>query len=246
MIAYMIPLRRLLPPPRDAAARAAVPGFRHLIRRALVPVLAFVLLAVLQNIDVILVKRFAAADVAGAYTAASVAAKAVIWLAMGLGFYLLPEAVRRTQAGQDARPILLRTLALLAVVAVPLVAFYAFLAQPLLELVFREGLTAGAAALPILTAAMALLGGGYLAVQYMLALGRSRFLLLLGAASIVEIAALSWLGAGATVASASAQLVEVALVLLGLQLVLVLALLWSAARARRASLSAAALVAPDA
>ncbi|MEJ7657769.1 MAG: oligosaccharide flippase family protein, partial [Thermoleophilaceae bacterium] len=196
VVAYTVPLRRLLPPPRDAAARAAVPGIRRLIARARIPVVAFVLLALLQHVDVIIVKHVAAPDIAGAYVAASVAAKAVIWLAMGLGFYLLPEAVRRTQGGEDARPILVRTLALLAVVAVPLVAFYALLAQPLLELVFRSGLTAGAAALPLLTAAMALLGVGYLGVQYLLALGRRSFLALLATAAAVELIVLPSVGAG--------------------------------------------------
>ena len=234
VVAYTVPLRRLLPPPRDAAARAAVPGIRRLIARARIPVVAFVLLALLQHVDVIIVKHVAAPDIAGAYVAASVAAKAVIWLAMGLGFYLLPEAVRRTQGGEDARPILVRTLALLAVVAVPLVAFYALLAQPLLELVFRSGLTAGAAALPLLTAAMALLGVGYLGVQYLLALGRRSFLALLATAAAVELLVLPSVGAGSQGEAAPAQLVDVALVLLGLQLVLSIALLWNAARARRA------------
>jgi O-antigen/teichoic acid export membrane protein len=238
VVAYTVPLRRLLPPPRDAAARAAVPGIRRLIARARIPVVAFVLLALLQHVDVIIVKHVAAPDIAGAYVAASVAAKAVIWLAMGLGFYLLPEAVRRTQGGEDARPILVRTLALLAVVAVPLVAFYALLAQPLLELVFRSGLTAGAAALPLLTAAMALLGVGYLGVQYLLALGRRSFLALLATAAAVELIVLPSVGAGSRGEAAPAQLVDVALVLLGLQLVLSIALLWNAARARRALRSA--------
>ncbi len=244
VVAYTVPLRRLLPPPRDAAARAAVPGMRRLIARARIPVVAFVLLAILQHVDVIIVKHVAAPDVAGAYVAASVAAKAVIWLAMGLGFYLLPEAVRRTQGGEDARPILVRTLALLALVAVPLVAFYAVLAQPLLELVFRSGLTAGAGALPLLTGAMALLGVGYLGVQYLLALGRRSFLALLASAAAVELIVLPNVGAGSRGEAAPAQLVDVAVVLLCLQAVLAVALLWSAARARRAQRSVDALLAP--
>ena len=245
VVAYTFPLRRLLPAPRDPAARAAVPGMRRLIARARIPVVAFVLLAILQHVDVIIVKHVAAPDVAGAYVAASVAAKAVIWLAMGLGFYLLPEAVRRTQRGDDARPILVRTLALLAVVAVPLVAFYSVLAQPLLELVFRAGLTAGAGALPLLTAAMALLGVGYLGVQYLLALGRRSFLALLASAAAVELVVLPNVGAGSRGEAATAQLVDVALVLLCLQTVLTVALLWSAARARSAQRTADALLTPE-
>jgi O-antigen/teichoic acid export membrane protein len=246
VLAYTIPLRRLLPAPHDADVRTDIPGIRRLVARARIPVVAFVLIAVLQHVDVIIVKHVAAPDVAGAYVAASVAAKAVIWLAMGLGFYLLPEAVRRTRAGEDARPILLRTLGLLAVVAVPLVTFYAFLAEPLLALVFRAGLTAGAGALPILTAAMALLAVGYLGVQYLLALGRRSFLVLLAAAAAVELVVLPSVGAGYAGVTAQGQLVGVALVLLAIQFVLAIALLVSAARARRAQGSFEPALLPEA
>jgi O-antigen/teichoic acid export membrane protein len=233
VVAYTIPLRSLLPAPRSHAARAMVPGMRHLIARARIPVAAFVLIAILQHVDVIIVKHVAAPDTAGAYAAASVAAKAVIWLAMGLGFYLLPEAVRRSQGGEDARPILLRTLALLAAVAVPLVALYAVIAEPLLATVFGPGLTAAAGALALLTGAMALLACGYLAVQYLLALGHRRFILLLAAAAVVELVVLPRVGASTEGARGSEQLLNVVLVLLGLQLALATALLTSAGRARR-------------
>ena len=48
----------------------------------------------LQNVDVIMVKRQIGGDAAGAYAAAAVAAKAVVWVAIGIGLYLLPEATR--------------------------------------------------------------------------------------------------------------------------------------------------------
>ena len=225
VVLYSVPLRRLLPPPRDHTARLRVPGMRHLINRARLPVVAFVLIAVLQHVDVIIVKHVAEPDLAGSYAAASVAAKAVIWLAMGLGFYLLPEAVRRTQAGEDARPILLRTLGLLAVVALPLIVFYALLAAPLLEIVFGPGLTAAAGALALLSGAMALLAGGYLAVQYLLALGRWSFILILAGAAALELLVLPRVGT---------ELVQVALVLLVLQLAVATGLLLTAVRSSRA------------
>ena len=52
-------------------------------------------MAVLQNVDVILVKRQIGGEAAGAYAAAAVAAKAVVWVAIGIGLYLLPEATPR-------------------------------------------------------------------------------------------------------------------------------------------------------
>ena len=82
-------------------------------------VVGLFLLAALQNVDVIVVKHQIGADAAGSYAAAAVAAKAVVWVAIGIGLYLLPEATRRAAAGLDPRPVLLRALAILALVAAP-------------------------------------------------------------------------------------------------------------------------------
>ena len=109
--------------PRCARRRGALAGralrLRDLLGRAWIPILGFTLIAALQNIDIVYVKREIGGDAAGSYAAASVAAKAVIWIAIGLGLYLLPEAVKRTRTGGDARPVLAKTLGLIAVVAVP-------------------------------------------------------------------------------------------------------------------------------
>ena len=48
---------------------------------------------------------------AGVYAATTVAAKAVVWIAVGLGFWVLPEATRRAAAGADPRAVLARGLA---------------------------------------------------------------------------------------------------------------------------------------
>src|SRR5439155_7684677 len=117
----------------------------------------------------------ASKDAAGAYAAASVAAKVIVWVAIGLGVYLLPEAARRTRLGRDARPVLVRTLALIALVALPIVIVYALAADLLLGTVFGNDLKAASTALPWLALAMALLSSAYLAVQYLLALGRASF-----------------------------------------------------------------------
>ena len=115
------------------------------------------LIAVLQNIDVIVVKHVAEESAAGAYAAAAVVAKGIIWLAVGLGLYLLPEAARRTRMGIDARPVLVRTLALTAFTAVPAILLYTVAAEPLLAAVFGEEYGQAAGALPWLALAMSLL-----------------------------------------------------------------------------------------
>jgi glycosyltransferase involved in cell wall biosynthesis/O-antigen/teichoic acid export membrane protein len=190
---------------------AAVRRFRDLARRAWAPVAGLALLLILQEIHVIVVKHEASDDAAGAYAAAAVAAKAIIWVAVGLGLYLLPEAARRTKSGIDARPVLGRTLALIGAVALPMVLVYALAARPLLEIVFGESFGPAASALPWLGMSMALLACVYLAVQYLLALGKARFIVVLGIAAAAEPLLLLLIGA---------HLRNVALALFGLQLAL--------------------------
>jgi hypothetical protein len=64
---------------------------------------------------------------------------------------------------------------------------FGFAAEPLLSAAFGDDLTAGASALPWLGLAMILLACTYLAVQYMLALGRSVFIWALAVAAAVEV-----------------------------------------------------------
>ena len=193
------------------AAGAAVHRFRDLVGRAWAPVAGLALLLTLQEIHVIVVKHEASDDAAGAYAAAAVAAKAIIWVAVGLGLYLLPEAARRTKSGMDARPVLIRTLGLIAALALPMVLVYAVAARPLLEIVFGESFGPAAGALPWLAIAMALLACAYLAVQYLLALGKAAFIVVLGIAAAAEPLILLVIGA---------QLRDIALALFGLQLAL--------------------------
>lgn len=169
-----------------------------LFRGASVPVVALTLLFVLQEVHVIVVKHEADGDTAGAYAVAAVAAKAIIWVAVGLGMYLLPEATRRSRKGEDARPILLRTLALIAICGVPMVLIYAAVGEPLLSAVFGDDLTAASGALPWLGLAMVCLACSYLSVQLLLAMHRRRFIAVLAVAALAEVIVLLALGAHLT------------------------------------------------
>ena len=172
--------------PGPEAARAG-DLVRRTLRRAIVPLLALALLAWLQNVDVIVVRHQAETDAAASsYAATSVAAKMVIWISVGLGLFLLPEAARRVGGGGNGTPILLRTLGIVAAVGVPMVAFYAVLGRPLIEGVFGPDLGLATDALPLLGGAMTLLACVYLCVQYLLALGRWTFLVPLAVAAAVE------------------------------------------------------------
>ncbi len=184
-------------------------SLRELMRGAWPAVLGLFLVAVLQNVDVILVKRQIGGDEAGAYAAAAVAAKAVVWVAIGVGLYLLPAAVRRALEGGDPRPILLRALGVVSLVALPMLLAYAVAPELVLRLAFGEETVVASGALFTLGLAMTLLAAGYLCVQYMLALNRVTFLFALGAVAGAEIALLS--GAGLS------TIEGFAIVVLGLQ-----------------------------
>jgi glycosyltransferase involved in cell wall biosynthesis/O-antigen/teichoic acid export membrane protein len=196
--------RRLGTPARGVPTRT----LRDLIGGAWAPVAGLTLIAVLQNIDVIVVRHRVGGDAAGSYAAAAVAAKLVIWVAIGIAIYLLPEAARRAAAGLEVRPVLLRALAIVAAVSLPMLLIFAIAPHLLLRLAFGEKYTQAAGALVVLGAAMTLLAAAYLAVQYMLALGRFNFLYVLGGAAVLEPFLLS---------AGSRSLVGFAVVVLALQ-----------------------------
>jgi O-antigen/teichoic acid export membrane protein len=166
-----------------APAAGAWP-LRALAREATVPIAALVLIAALQNMDVVLVRHRVPDGPAGAYAAASVAAKVVVWTAVGVGLYLLPEAARRAAQGQAARPVLLRALGVVGAIAVPALAVFALVPDLVLRVGFGTEYQVASGALGVLALAMSVLGFAYLAVQFLLALGGSRFLLGLAAVAV--------------------------------------------------------------
>jgi O-antigen/teichoic acid export membrane protein len=211
--------RRLGPPPHEEARES----LRDLLRVAWAPVIGLTLIAVLQNVDVIVAKHHFDGDGAGAYAAAGVAAKAVVWVAVGVGFYLVPEATRRAAAGQQPRTVLLRTLVVVVALAVPALAIFAIAPEKLLELAFGPKYTQAADALVVLGLAMTFLAVTYLAVQYLLALGHFRFLVVLAAVAVADVLLL--------VVSGGDTLVRFASVVLGAQALGVAATLVTALRA---------------
>lgn len=176
-------LRRRLGSPDPASPRHPL---RALARDALLPIAALTLVAALQNVDVIMAKRQLADDPAGVYAAAAVAAKAVVWIAIGVGLYLLPEATRRIAEGGDPRTVLGRALAVIAAVAAPALLTFAIIPGPLLRIAFGPDYESGDAILLLLGAAFALLAVTYLCVQFLLAVGGRRFLALLAVCAVVE------------------------------------------------------------
>ena len=217
--------KRLGPPaPHDEAAPAR--PLLGLVGDNWIPIVGLLLLAVLQNVDVIVGRHQFSGDSSGSYAAAAVAAKSVVWVAIGVGLQLLPEATRRAAAGLDPRPALLRALAVLAVIATPALLIFALIPTFLMKVAFGPDLTLAADALPVLGVAMTLLAVAYLTVQYMVALGELKFVWVLGVVAIVEPFLLS---------AGNFTLLSYATVVLGLQLVAASAVLALGLRTRRPS-----------
>jgi O-antigen/teichoic acid export membrane protein len=229
IVALELVLHRRIGPIRDTGA--PVRSLRSLLGDGWVPIVGLFLLAALQNIDVIVAKHELSAAAAGSYAAAAVAAKSVVWVAIGIGLHLLPEATRRASAGLDPRPVLLRALAILVAIATPALLIFAAAPELLLRLAFGPELTLAADALVLLGAAMTLLAVAYLTVQYMVALHETQFLWVLGVIALAEPFLL-----GAT----DLGIVAFAAIVFGLQTVVASSVLALGLRARRAPLAGAA------
>ncbi|MGH2927829.1 MAG: hypothetical protein ACRDL8_06470, partial [Solirubrobacteraceae bacterium] len=169
-----------------ARATGSAPGLWVHVKRAWAPIAGLIVIAVLQNIDIIAAKHRFPTHVDSSYAAVAVAAKVLIWVATGAGFYLVPEVSRRRGAGEDTRPILARALLIVAVCAVPVLAIFAFESHLLIRLAFGQSKTLAAGSLLVLGLAFTVLACTYLAIQYLLALRRTWFLVAVAAVAVAE------------------------------------------------------------
>ena len=129
------------------------------------------LLATLQFIDVFLVGRYRA-NVAGAYSAISQVAKTIVYGAIILGNFLLPETAIADRRGRDAyRQLTIAGGLLLIPVALLLIASEAA-PKALLSLVFGSRYATEYASMTSLILAMVFLGGSTLLSVYLLGSGR--------------------------------------------------------------------------
>jgi O-antigen/teichoic acid export membrane protein len=168
-----------------SAAPPALSLWTH-VKRAWAPIAGLIVIAVLQNIDIIAAKHRFTTDLASAYGATAVAAKVLIWVAIGAGFYLVPEVSRRRASGEDTRPILFRALGIILVCAVPVLLIFAVEPHLLLKLAFGAKRAKASGSLFVLGVAFTVLACTYLAIQYMLALRRTWFLIAIGAVAVAE------------------------------------------------------------
>jgi O-antigen/teichoic acid export membrane protein len=168
--------------------------------------------ALLQNVDVLVVGRDNPGH-SGAYAAVSVTSKAIVFGAIVLGGYLLPEAAIRWRQGGHALRQLGVVLVLLAVPATAVLVVALSAPRLLLQTVFHHQYVAAAPALALLVGAMILLSISVVLTMYLLAVGRRwvAAVLVVGAAILTVAVAAAH---GAPRATALADLVVQAGVLL--------------------------------
>jgi O-antigen/teichoic acid export membrane protein len=128
------------------------------------------MVAVLQNADVLVVGRDNPTH-SGAYAAVSVTSKAIVFGAIVLGGYLLPEAAIRWRQGGHALRQLAVVLVLLGVPSILLLGVALAAPQELLEIVFHHAYTSASDALAPLVVAMIMLSVSVVLTMYLLAVG---------------------------------------------------------------------------
>ena len=176
-------LRRRLGRPTPGAPQHPL---RAVARDAALPIAVLTIVAALQNVDVIMAKHVLSDSVAGVYAATTVAAKAVVWIAVGLGFWVLPEATRRAAAGADPRTVLARGLGVIGVISACALIVFATVPALLLRTAFGTEYETGETVLLALGAAYALLAAAYIGVQFLLGLRHRWFAAALGVVALVE------------------------------------------------------------
>lgn len=174
----------------DRDLLAPVEQRRDLVTDLAAALVALAMVALLQNIDVIVIGRDAP-RISGSYAAVSVASKALVFGALVLGSYLLPEAAIRWRQGGHALRQLAVTLLLLAVPSLLLLGIALGAPRLLLSVVFSARYLGAQAALVPLVLAMVCLSVTVILTMYLLAVGRRWITVLLVIGALAATVAVS-------------------------------------------------------
>jgi O-antigen/teichoic acid export membrane protein len=165
-------------------------------------VAALAAIAVLQYVDVIVIGR-AAPDSAGGYAAVSVSSKALVFIAVVVAGYLLPEAAISWREGNHALRQLVISLVIIAVPAAVLVAVAAAAPRTFLSVAFSHRYVSAAGAFLPLALSMVCLAATVMVTMYLLGVGDRLFVAVLGAgAALATVAVILADGAPRTTALA--------------------------------------------
>jgi O-antigen/teichoic acid export membrane protein len=147
------------------------PARHRVLLDLVVASLSLSMVAILQNVDVLIVGRDDPSH-SGAYAAVSVTSKAIVFGAVVLGGYLLPEAAIRWRQGGHALRQLGVVLVFLSIPATVLLVVALAAPHLILQVVFHHAYASAAPALAPLGGAMIMLSISVILTMYLLAIGR--------------------------------------------------------------------------
>ncbi|MDT3441113.1 MULTISPECIES: lipopolysaccharide biosynthesis protein [unclassified Pseudofrankia] len=193
------PRPQMLPTPRPQRIRHSLISDASTALGALVP------LALLQNMDVVIV-GWRNPEAVGAYAAISTACKVPVFIGLAVANFLLPEAARRRKEGLQAGRALAMAVGCVVAPGILLTAIGLVGAEPLLALVFGSDLTAAAGSLWVLALAMTAMAVTMMFATYLLGANQRVIVVVLFACSALTGVGLVLAGGGIghTVATALA------------------------------------------
>jgi O-antigen/teichoic acid export membrane protein len=148
-------------------------------------------IALLTNVDVLIVKARFSGDDAGAYAAASAFARVGFFLPAAILTVLFPRTAARQARGEETEDILGRSLIATAGFCGLLALVYAAAGTGLITMTFGADFSKGGDVLAPFALAMGLASLANVLVGYHLSRGETRYAWIVGAAVIVQIAALA-------------------------------------------------------
>src|SRR5512132_175173 len=183
----------LLRAPLRASAHAARPSLTPFLRYLVPVVCGLIGIAILTNVDLLVVKaRFAPED-AGDYAAASAFARVAFFLPATILTVLFPRTAARQARGEETLDILGRALIVTGGFCALLILAYAATAQGLLQTTYGTEFAQGGPLLWPMTVAISLYSLANVLVGFHLSRGESRYAWIVGGAVVVQISLLAFL-----------------------------------------------------
>jgi O-antigen/teichoic acid export membrane protein len=153
--------------------------------------IALVAIALLTNVDVLIVKARFSADDAGAYAAASAFARVGFFLPAAILTVLFPRTAARQARGEETEDILGRSLFATAGFCGLLTLVYAAAGVGLVSMTFGADFAEGGDVLAPFALAMGLFSLANVLAGYHLSRGETRYVWIVGAAVVVQVLALA-------------------------------------------------------
>jgi O-antigen/teichoic acid export membrane protein len=153
--------------------------------------IATVLLAIMQNADLLVVKHVADPTTAGLYGALSLAGKILLFLVQFVPLIVLPKATRTALAGLPAGGLLLQALAVSAAMSLPGLVFYYFLPRFVITTLAGKAFAGGAPFVFSYGVAMVELALVTVIVNFKMGIHRFDFAWPLGVCALLEVAGIA-------------------------------------------------------